>query len=77
MLPVLSRLFEELIYEQLHQCLEQDGFLTSEQSEFRALDSSATCLLKCTDNWYSGMDEGLLTGLISIDFKTAFHTVDH
>ena len=51
--------------------------MTSDQSGFRALHSSATCLLKCTDDWYSGMDEGLLTGLISIDLKKAFDTVDH
>ena len=59
-LPVLSRLFEKLIYDQLYQYLEWGGFLTQE-SGFRALHSSATCLLKCTDNWYIGMDEGLLT----------------
>ena len=41
------------------------------------MHSSPTCLLKCTDDWYSGMDEGLLTGLISIDLKKAFDTVDH
>ena len=68
-LPVLSRLFEKLIYHQLYQYLERGGFLTSDQSEFRALHSSATCLLKCADDWYNGMDEGLLTGLISIDIK--------
>ena len=77
MLPVLSRLFEKLIYDQLYQYLERGGFLTSDQSGFRALHSSATCLLKCTDDWYSGMEEGLLTGLISIDLKKAFDTVDH
>ena len=77
MLPVLSRLFEKLIYDQLYQYLEQGGFLTPEQSEFRALDSLTTCILKCTDDWYSDMDEGPLTGLISIDLKKAFDTVDH
>ena len=76
-LPVLSRLFEKLIYDQLCQYLERGGFLTSEQSGFRALHSSTTCLLKCTDDWYSGIDEGLLTGLISIDLKKAFDTFDH
>ena len=76
-LPVLSRLFEKLIYDQLYQYLERGGFLTSDQSGFRALHSSTTCLLKCTDDWYSGMDEGLFTGLISIDLKKAFDTVDH
>ena len=77
MLPVLFGLFEKLIYNQLYQYLERGGFLTSEQSGFRALHSSTTCLLKCTDDWYSGIDEGLLTGLISIDLKRAFDTVDH
>ena len=39
--------------------------------------SSTTCLLKCMiSDLYSGMDEGLLTGLISIDLKKAFETVD-
>ena len=56
---------------QLYQYLELIGFLTSNESGFRALHSSATCLLKCTDDWYSGMDEGLLTGLTSIDLKEA------
>ena len=59
-LPVLSRLFEKLIYDQLYQYLEWGGFLTAGQSGFRALHSSATCLLKCTDDWCSGVDEGLL-----------------
>ena len=27
------------------------GFLASDQSGFRALHSSTTCLLKCTDQW--------------------------
>ena len=76
-LLVLSRLFEKLIYDQLYQYLERGDFLASEQSEFRALHSPATCLLKCTDDWYSGMDEGHLTGLISLDLKKAFYTVDH
>ena len=75
--PDLSRLFEKLIYDQLYQYLERGEFLTLEQSGFRALHSSTTCLLKCTDDWYSGMDEGLLTGLISIDLKKAFDTFDH
>ena len=76
-LPVLSGMFEKLIYDQLYQYLKRGGFLTSEQSGFRPLHSSTNCLLKCTDNWYSGMDEGLLTGLISIDLKKAFDTVDY
>ena len=75
-LPVLSRLLEKLIYDQLYQYLERGGFLTPDQSGFRNLHSLDTCLLKCTDEWYNGMDEVLLTGLISIELKKAFDTID-
>ena len=76
MLPVLSRLFN-FIHDLLYQYLERGWFLTSNQSGFRALHSSATYLLKCTDDWHSGLDEGLLTDFISIDLKKAFYTIDH
>ena len=77
MLAVLSKLFEKFIYDQLYQYQERGGLLTSDESGFRALQSSATCLPKCKDDWYSGMDEGLLICLTSIDLKKAFDTVDH
>ena len=35
------------------------------------------CLLKYTDDWYDGMDLGRLVGLVFIDLKKAFDTVDH
>ena len=35
-----------------------------------------TCLLKNTDDWYNGMDTGNLTGMVFIDLKKAFDTVD-
>ena len=33
------------------------------------LHSTFTCLLKNTDDWYSGMDLGKLVGLVFIDLK--------
>ena len=42
-----------------------------------ALHSTITCLLKCTDDWFNGIDKGLLTGMIFIDLRKAFDTVDH
>ena len=34
-------------------------------------------MLKCTDDWYNGLDTGQMTGLVFIDLKKAFDTVDH
>ena len=34
-------------------------------------------MLKNTDDWYSGLDLGRFVGLVSVDLKKAFDTVDH
>ena len=39
--------------------------------------STVTSLFKSTDDWYNGMDLGKLIGLVFIDLKKAFDTVDH
>ena len=41
------------------------------------LHSTVTCLLKNTDDWYNGFDLGKLVGLVFINLKKAFETVDH
>ena len=76
-LPVIARLFEKLAFDQLYRYFDENGFLSPDQSGFRARHSTVTSLLKCTDNWFSGLDTGQMTGLIFIDLKKAFDTVDH
>ena len=76
-LPVISRLFERLIYNQLYQHLTSNNLLANEQSDFRRLHSTLTSLLKSTDDWYSALDSEQLVGLVFIDLKKAFDTVDH
>ena len=48
-LPVISRLFERLVYDQLYQYLNSNNLLAKEQSGFRKLHSTLTCLIKSTD----------------------------
>ena len=76
-LPLLSRIFEKLVYNQLYKCLEENFFLPTNQSRFRALHSAATCLLKDCEDWYNAIDNGEITGLVFVDFKKAFDTFDH
>ena len=76
-LPVVSWLFERLLYNQLYQQLHTNDLLAPSQSGFRTLYSTATALLKCTDDWYSGLDVGEYVGVMFIDLKKAFDTVDH
>ena len=76
-LPVVSRLSEKLVYNQLYQYLNLNDLLASNQSGFRTLHSTATALLKITDDWYCGLDVGKYVGVIFVDLKKAFDTVDH
>ena len=76
-LPVVSRLFEKLIYDQLYKYLDSNKHLYSDQYGFRHLHSVVSCLLKCTNDWYFNIDRGKYTAMIFIDLKKAFDTVDH
>ena len=56
--------------------MKQNGLFSLYQCGFLRLHSTLTCLLKSTDDWYNGLDLGRLVGLLFIDLKTAFDTVD-
>ena len=70
-------LFERLVFNQLYQHLNTNDLLAPSQSGFRTLHSTATALLRCTDDWYSGLDVGKYVGVIFVDLKRAFDKVDH
>ena len=46
------------------------------QSGFRLLNSVATALMASTNDWYLNIDKGEYIGLIFVDLKKAFDTVD-
>ena len=76
-LPFISRLFEKLIFNQFYEYLDANKSLYEHQSGFRLLHSVATALMASTNDWYLNIDNGKYTGLIFIDLKKAFDTVDH
>ena len=76
-LPVISRLFEKLVFDQLYQHMKENHLFSPDQSGFLRLHSTLTCLLTNTEEWYNGLDLGQLVGLVFIDLKKAFDTVDH
>ena len=76
-LPVISRLFEKIIYDQLYMYLNNLGYISANQSGYRAFHSTLTASIKNTDDWYSGMDLGKYVGTVFVDQKKAFDTVGH
>ena len=75
-LPVVDRLFEKHAFSQLCQYLNENWLINCNQSGIRQLHSAVTCLLKSTDDRYSGMDTRNLVGMVFVDLKKAFDTVD-
>ena len=81
-LPVVSKLLERVIHDQLYQNLSENGVLSEWQSGFRPGFSTATAATYLVDHILAGMDNKMspvqeLTGAIFLDLKKAFDTVDH
>ena len=51
--------------------------LDSHQSGFRSLHSTVTAFLDLTNQWRFNIDRGLVSGILFLDLKRAFDTVDH
>ena len=69
LLPVVSRLFEKFVFNQLYRFLNENCFINSNHSGFGELNSTVSCLLENIDHFYNGMDTGNLADVLFIDLK--------
>ena len=76
-LPVLSKIIERAIHDQLYHFLTKNGVLNPCQSGFRRNHSTATTLIDVSDYILNNMNKGLITGALFLDLKKAFDTVDY
>ena len=76
-LPVISKIFERIIYNQLNDFLCSHNLIYEYQSGFRRSYSTDTALTYLSDRIRLNMDAGLYTGIVLIDLQKAFDTVDH
>ncbi|CAB4007916.1 Hypothetical predicted protein [Paramuricea clavata] len=76
-LPVVSKLMERIMYDQMYEYLNQNNLFSKHQFGFRPYHSTTTTLLDCTNEWYTNMDRGLYNLVVFLDLKKAFDTVDH
>ena len=66
----------------MYEYLTTHNLVSNLQSGFRPFwergwHSTLTALLDATDQWYTNMDNGLINGILFIDLKKAFDTIDH
>ena len=76
-LPSVPKVIERLVHLQLYGHLTQNKLLFDNQFGFRQRRSTATALYRFTDDLLTNMDEGKFTGVVYLDLKKAFDTVDH
>ena len=70
-------MFERIIYDQFFKYLNDNDLLINCQSGFRSLHSTLTSFLEASNSWSVNIDNGLINGVIFIDLKKAFDTIDH
>jgi hypothetical protein len=76
-LPVVSKIFERIAYDQFYSHLCKNHLIYKYQSGFRTMFSTDTALTFLTDKIRFNMDKGLYTGVVLLDLQKAFDTVDH
>ena len=55
----------------------ENNHIQPRQSGFRSLHSTVTALLDMTNQWCPNIDKVMVSGVIFLDLKKAFDTVDH
>lgn len=76
-LPVFSKVFERIVYNQMYKYLMDHNLIFENQSGFRSRYSTDTALTSLADRIKQNTDNGLYTGMVLLDLQKAFDTVDH
>ena len=75
-LPILSKILEHVVHQQVYQYLRQNKLITSEQFGFRPKLSTNIDLTQLTEEILQNMDK-MITDAVFIDLRKGFDTVDH
>ena len=76
-ISIVAKVFEKLVCNQLRSFMKENNIIIDEQSGFRPYHSTETILLDSTNEWLYNMDKGLINGVLFLDLKKAFDTVNH
>ena len=76
-LPVTLKVLERAVHHQFYSFLTEHNLITQDQSGFRKQHSTATALLHFLDGIQLDIDGGKCCGVLFLDLKKAFDTVDH
>ena len=75
-LSTVSKIFEKVICNQITNHFEYNNLFTKFLSGFRKGYSILTSLLSVTNEWLWNIDNGLINGVLFLDIRTAFDTIN-
>ena len=73
-LPAISKVFESEIFSQLYEHLNENTLLSDRQCGFRP---KYAALLEMCVLWLSHIDKGELNGVVFLDIRKAFDSINH
>ena len=76
-LPLISKVLERTVADQLMNHLETNSLLADAQYGFRKKHSTATCLLQLTEEIRRSLDVKKAVGVVALDLSKAFDSIDH
>ena len=77
MLPVVVKVFEKLVHQQVYRYLQENNILHPMQFGFRPGHTTQDVLVSMVDEWRKALDEDKLVGSNMLDLSKAFDSVDH
>ena len=75
LVPVVSKIFERLVHEQLTCYLRENHIFSEDQYGFMSEHSTCTALLTVTDEIFNGMDRSEISLLTLIDLSRCFDVI--
>ena len=77
LVPVIMKIVERVIHQQLYRYLSYNHLLASTQHGFRPRHSTETALLSVTDHILAATDRGDVSILCLLDLSKCFDVIDH
>ena len=77
LLPVISKIFEKVVFLQVYEYFTENKLLYENQYGFRKYHSTELASLEFTDKIILNLDEGKIPVSLYLDLSKAFDTIDH